>query len=89
MFIELTDDYSAESLAGLTDFSHVEIIFYMNQVDPMKSRNHFYMNQVDPMKIEISARHPRNQSDWPKVGIFSQRGKNRPNQLCPTHITGG
>jgi tRNA-Thr(GGU) m(6)t(6)A37 methyltransferase TsaA len=62
--------FTAEALWGLSDFSHVEILFYMNQ--------------VDPKKIETSARHPRNQTAWPKVGIFAQRGKNRPNQIGST-----
>lgn len=66
-YIELASDYPADSLAGLTDFSHVEIIFHMNQ--------------VDHQKIETAARHPRNNTNWPKVGIFAQRGKNRPNQI--------
>nr|MBA2403838.1 SAM-dependent methyltransferase [Bdellovibrionales bacterium] len=71
MSIELdTDQFSSEALAGLSDFSHVEILFYMDQ--------------VDQAKIEKSARHPRNNSAWPKVGIFAQRGKNRPNQIGAT-----
>ena len=68
MHVELdAEQFSAEALAGLSDFSHVEILFYMNE--------------VDPLKVEKTARHPRNNTDWPKVGIFSQRGKNRPNQI--------
>lgn len=62
--------FSAEALLGLADFSHVEIIFYMDR--------------VDPAKIEKTARHPRNNPDWPTVGIFAQRAKNRPNQLGAT-----
>lgn len=62
--------FSSEALAGLSDFSHVEVFFYMDQ--------------VDPTKIEKVARHPRNNKDWPKVGIFAQRGKNRPNQIGST-----
>lgn len=27
------------------------------------------------------ARHPRNNLNWPPVGIFAQRAKNRPNRL--------
>lgn len=65
--IELSSEFQDEALAGLSDFSHAEIIFYMDQ--------------VDPTKIEKTARHPRNNPDWPKVGIFAQRGKNRPNQM--------
>ncbi len=66
-YIELSHSFSEQSLFGLEDFSHVEIIFYMDK--------------VKTEKIIKDARHPRNREDWPKVGIFSQRGKNRPNQL--------
>ncbi len=59
--------FDATALVGLDTFSHIEIIFHMNQ--------------VDVRKIETSARHPRNNPEWPEVGIFAQRGKNRPNQL--------
>jgi tRNA-Thr(GGU) m(6)t(6)A37 methyltransferase TsaA len=62
--------FSPEALAGLQDFSHVEVLFYMDQ--------------VDPTNVEKTARHPRNNIDWPKVGIFAQRGKNRPNQIGTT-----
>ncbi len=70
-FIELDPTrFRADALTGLADFSHVEVVFYMNQ--------------VDANKIEYSARHPRNRRDWPEVGIFAQRGKNRPNQIGTT-----
>lgn len=59
--------FSEEAVAGLGDFSHLEIIY------------HFHL--VPPEKIETIARHPRNRTDWPKVGIFAQRGKGRPNRL--------
>ena len=62
-----SQQFAPEALAGLSDFSHVEILFHMDQ--------------VDPSKIEKTARHPRNNTEWPKVGIFAQRGKNRPNQI--------
>ena len=62
--------FTASALEGLTGFSHVEVVFYMNQ--------------VEQSKIETSARHPRNNTAWPKVGIFAQRGKNRPNQIGTT-----
>jgi tRNA-Thr(GGU) m(6)t(6)A37 methyltransferase TsaA len=71
VYIELdSSQFSADALAGLDAFSHVEILFYMDQ--------------VDPQKIEKMARHPRNNKDWPKVGVFAQRGKNRPNQIGAT-----
>jgi len=67
MYIELTSEFTDESLMGLDTFSHAEILFFMDK--------------VKPEKIKRAARHPRNREDWPKVGIFAQRGKNRPNQL--------
>ncbi|MDJ0919514.1 MAG: SAM-dependent methyltransferase [Henriciella sp.] len=65
--IELTDAYGPEALFGLSDFSHLEIIFYFDR--------------VPDTKVQTGARHPRNNKDWPLVGIFGQRGKNRPNRL--------
>lgn len=59
--------FSEEALRGLSDFSHVIIIFYMDK--------------LDPSKLERAARHPRNNPQWPSVGIFAQRTKNRPNQM--------
>jgi tRNA-Thr(GGU) m(6)t(6)A37 methyltransferase TsaA len=65
--IELVPGFGPEALYGLADFSHAEIIFQFDQ--------------VPPDRIETGARHPRNRADWPLVGIFAQRGKNRPNRL--------
>ncbi|HEY2774477.1 MAG TPA: SAM-dependent methyltransferase [Candidatus Binatia bacterium] len=59
--------FGADSLAGLGDFSHLLVIY------------HFH--RADPSKIETAARHPRGNTAWPKVGIFAQRGKNRPNRI--------
>lgn len=70
-YVEIdSTQFNEEALFGLESFSHVEIIFQMNR--------------VDIRKIETSARHPRNNTSWPKVGIFAQRGKNRPNQIGTT-----
>ncbi|MEH7464713.1 SAM-dependent methyltransferase [Bacillus thuringiensis] len=70
--IELTDLYTEESLRGIEQFSHIEVIFYFNRV---RAEN-----------IQYAARHPRNNEGYPKVGIFAQRGKNRPNQLGATTV---
>ena len=59
--------FGADSIAGLEEFSHAEVTF------------HFH--GVPDDKIVVGARHPRNNPSWPKVGIFAQRGKNRPNRL--------
>ncbi|MCC7429501.1 SAM-dependent methyltransferase [bacterium] len=66
--IELeSSEFTEESLKGLENFSHVEVIFYFDK--------------VKDEKIEKAARHPRNNQNFPKIGIFAQRGKNRPNKL--------
>ena len=62
--------FSDDSLLELETFSHVEILFFFDR--------------VDEAKIETGARHPRRNTQWPKVGIFAQRGKNRPNRIGHT-----
>jgi tRNA-Thr(GGU) m(6)t(6)A37 methyltransferase TsaA len=59
--------FDAEALAGLDSFSHVEVVFQ------------FHL--VDEDAVVTTARHPREREDWPKVGIFAQRGRVRPNRL--------
>ncbi|MFJ3173187.1 SAM-dependent methyltransferase [Streptomyces roseus] len=59
--------FGPEALYGLADFSHLEVVYHFDRV-PVE-------------KIETGARHPRGNPDWPLVGIFAQRGKNRPNRL--------
>ena len=72
-YVELDARFGADALAGPDTFTHAEVIFHMDR--------------VRPEKIETGARHPRNNTDWPAVGIFAQRGKNRPNRvgstICP------
>src|SRR5579871_6319212 len=68
--IVLADTVGADALDGIEDFSHAEIIFVFHQ--------------VAPEKVVCGARHPRNNTAWPKVGIFAQRGKNRPNRIGTT-----
>ena len=59
--------FGADALAGLDSFSHAEILFLFDR--------------VGGDEIETGARHPRGRADWPRVGIFAQRGKNRPNRI--------
>ena len=59
--------FGPQALAGLAEFSHVEVIFLFDR--------------VPDDEIEFGARRPRGRPDWPLVGIFAQRGKNRPNRL--------
>lgn len=71
--IELADHIPAEALNNITDFSHLEIIFYFDQV-----KND---------KIVFSGR-PRGNPDYPLVGILAQRKKDRPNKigLCTVEL---
>jgi tRNA (adenine37-N6)-methyltransferase len=59
-------EFEPDSLAGLGEFSHVEVVYLFDRVDAAAVRN---------------ARHPRNNPDWPRVGIFAQRARNRPNRI--------
>jgi tRNA (Thr-GGU) A37 N-methylase len=71
--------FGPEALYGLDAFSHLEVVFLFDR--------------VAPEKIETGARHPRGNNDWPLVGIFAQRGKNRPNRIgvsgCRLHGVDG
>lgn len=69
--IELdADQFNPDALTGIGEFSHVDIVYLFDR--------------VDPATIELGARHPRNRGDWPLVGIFAQRAKARPNRLGVT-----
>jgi tRNA-Thr(GGU) m(6)t(6)A37 methyltransferase TsaA len=66
--IELdAERFGPEVLAGLDAFSHVEVVFLFHG--------------VDEAKVNLGARHPRGNPDWPEVGIFAQRAKARPNRI--------
>ena len=62
--------FGPDALAGLDAFSHAEVIFLFDR--------------VQPDTVEQGARHPRGRDDWPLTGIFAQRGKKRPNRLGVT-----
>ena len=61
------EKFGADALAGLTDFSHLEVVFVFDQ--------------VEAADVHLGARRPRGRADWPMVGIFAQRGKARPNRI--------
>ncbi|MCY1646173.1 SAM-dependent methyltransferase [Caulobacter sp. SL161] len=62
--------FDDEALMGLDTFSHAEVIFVFDK--------------VGDDQIVTGARHPRGNKDWPRIGIFAQRGKNRPNRIGVT-----
>lgn len=65
--LELGEEFTAEAFLGLSEFSHIEVVFLFDR--------------VDPEEVNTSARHPRGRADWPRVGVFAQRNKSRPNRL--------
>ena len=70
--IELRSDLPTDSLAGLEDFSHAEIVFVFDR--------------IDEASVATGTRHPRNNPAWPKVGIFAQRASRRPNRIGVTIV---
>jgi tRNA-Thr(GGU) m(6)t(6)A37 methyltransferase TsaA len=70
--IRLEAGLPEESLDGLETFSHAEIIFL------------FHL--VEEKDIVTGARHPRENPNWPEVGIFAQHGRLRPNRLGLTVV---
>jgi tRNA-Thr(GGU) m(6)t(6)A37 methyltransferase TsaA len=80
--VEATDDYWGDVVStiefdaaelepsatdGLAEFSHIEVIY----------RFHLVAEQ----RRQTGARHPRNNAEWPMVGILAQRAKARPNLI--------
>jgi tRNA (adenine37-N6)-methyltransferase len=59
--------FGPDAVAGLTDFSHLVVVFQ------------FHL--VDPADVQSGARRPRGNPDWPEVGMFAQRARMRPNRL--------
>jgi tRNA (Thr-GGU) A37 N-methylase len=70
--IELAQDVPSESLTGLGEFSHVEIVFFAD-----------WAEDVPPGPWH---RRPRGNPDWPDVGVFAQRNKDRPNRILLTTV---
>jgi tRNA (adenine37-N6)-methyltransferase len=59
--------FTPDSVLGLTEFSHILVVYCF----------HLVLDE----SILTGANHPRGNPDWPRVGIFAQRKKDRPNRL--------
>jgi tRNA (adenine37-N6)-methyltransferase len=77
--IKLDERFKSDALEGIDAFSHVEIIYVYHKV-------------MD-LPVVMGTEHPRRNPAWPRVGIFAQRKKFRPNWLgatiCPLLKTEG
>lgn len=69
--IELADHIPTEAFDHLSDFSHLEIIYYFDK--------------VKENDIVFSGR-PRGNPNYPLMGIFGQRRKDRPNPIGLTTV---
>jgi tRNA (Thr-GGU) A37 N-methylase len=70
--VELAQDVPSEAIRGLEEFSHVEIVFYAD-----------WAEDVPPGPWH---RRPRGNAQWPDVGVFAQRNKDRPNRILLTTV---
>lgn len=68
--IVLTAEFTSESLEGIEDFSHLQIVFYFH-----KSKT-----------TVTGKTYPRRNTDIPKVGIFAMRKPDRPNHIGITIV---
>ncbi|HEY4964985.1 MAG TPA: SAM-dependent methyltransferase [Puia sp.] len=71
--IELEEQIPEEAFTGITSFSQLEIIYYFNKAEEENI---------------LFSRRPRGNPDFPEMGIFSQRNKDRPNHigLCTVEL---
>ncbi|WP_447006700.1 SAM-dependent methyltransferase [Saccharothrix isguenensis] len=60
------DRFGPEALVGLHEFSHLELVFLLDRVDPAEV---------------VTSRRPASRPDQPEVGIFAQRFSARPNRI--------
>jgi tRNA (adenine37-N6)-methyltransferase len=66
--IELDGErFTPDVVAGLDEFSHVDVVYVFDQ--------------LDDSAINLGARHPRGNPEWPLVGILAQRARARPNRI--------
>jgi tRNA-Thr(GGU) m(6)t(6)A37 methyltransferase TsaA len=66
--VELDEDqFAASAVQGIDEFSHLEVVYVFDRVEEGSFERH--------------ARRPRNNPDWPEVGVFAQRNKRRPNRI--------
>jgi len=71
--ITLEENIPTEAFDGIEAFSHLEIVFFFDQAD---EHNMVYSGR------------PRGNPDYPVMGIFGQRKKDRPNRigLCTVEL---
>lgn len=71
--IVVDERFGPESLVGLAEFSHVEVLFLFDR-----------LAERDDYRV---TRHPRGRDELPAVGIFADRGPRRPNRIGASFCT--
>ena len=66
------DESLKDGLKGLKDFNYIIIVYHLHQAKFIKEKH--------------LVRHPQGRDDMSKVGIFSQRAKDRPNPIGITTV---
>lgn len=69
--IELTEHIPTEAFENISSFSHLEVLYYFDKV---KTEDIVYSG------------HPRGNKNYPLMGIFCQRKKDRPNSIGLTTV---
>jgi tRNA (Thr-GGU) A37 N-methylase len=69
--IRLNDEYPEETLQGLAGFTHVQVVWKMHH--------------ALPEDIQLHARSPRGNANWPATGTFVHRNHRRPDQVGISH----
>lgn len=69
--IRLNKAYPLETLQGIDEFSHLTVTW------------RFHLAQ--PEDVQLHARSPRDNSQWPATGTFVHRNHRRPNQLAVSY----
>ena len=68
----IIDEELVDGLNGLSSFSHIIVVYNLNEAKFIKEEN--------------LIRRPQGRKDMPKVGIFAQRAKDRPNSIGITAV---
>ncbi|MEV6676336.1 TrmO family methyltransferase [Streptomyces erythrochromogenes] len=69
--IRFREEIPEETLQGLEEFSHVQVVWKMDQ--------------ARPEDVELHARSPRGNPQWPATGTFVHRNHRRPAQVGISH----
>ncbi|CAM3200042.1 SAM-dependent methyltransferase [Stackebrandtia soli] len=65
-----SEQFAPDATTGLHEFSHVEVVFLFDR--------------VDPSRIRSEPRPARGDNRFPPVGVFAHRGPFRPNRIGVT-----